>query len=392
VLPGLEEVLRRALAKDPDERYETCAEFITALREALGVAEPRPKRWSLVVTAIAALGLALVALGFVVLRSGAGDPASLPPAGDGAIVRIYPASGETLSTVPFGQDLSGIAFGSGSVWVASLGSGVLARIDPESARLEETISVAGARRGPSGIAVSGSLVWIVNGGDDKIRLYRADEREFSTVEPRLAAGAGCACPDQELPAVAGSEWLWTVGRAQDTLARFAAEDSTANTTPLRAGSDPTDLAIDANVIWAVTSVSAPMLFKIDPTTNRVIGRMKLPATAIPSGVAVGVGAVWVANLLDDTVLRIEGRLQSDSSLSQWETLEVVARIPVGQGPSDIAVGEGAVWVANYLDGTVSRIDPATNAVAEAFPVGRWPDHVAVGEGSVWVTLDPPEEG
>ena len=35
---------------------------------------------------------------------------------------------------------------------------------------------------------------------------------------------------------------------------------------------------------------------------------------------------------------------------------------MGGGPSGIAVGHGAVWVANTLDGTVSRIDPETPAV------------------------------
>ena len=36
---------------------------------------------------------------------------------------------------------------------------------------------------------------------------------------------------------------------------------------------------------------------------------------------------------------------------------------MGNGPTGIAFGHGAVWVVNSLDGTVSRIDPETNAVA-----------------------------
>ena len=35
-LPGLEPVLARALAKDPDERYPTAAALVAATREALG--------------------------------------------------------------------------------------------------------------------------------------------------------------------------------------------------------------------------------------------------------------------------------------------------------------------------------------------------------------------
>ena len=37
-------------------------------------------------------------------------------------------------------------------------------------------------------------------------------------------------------------------------------------------------------------------------------------------------------------------------------------IPVGSSPSDIGTGAGAVWVADTLDGTVSRIDPSTERV------------------------------
>ena len=37
-------------------------------------------------------------------------------------------------------------------------------------------------------------------------------------------------------------------------------------------------------------------------------------------------------------------------------------ITVGNGPEAVAVGDGSVWVANSLDGTVSRIDPNSNVV------------------------------
>ena len=57
---------------------------------------------------------------------------------------------------------------------------------------------------------------------------------------------------------------------------------------------------------------------------------------------------------------------------------------VGQGPTAVAVGEGAVWVANTQDDTVSRIDPRTAAVTQTIPVGRRPTGVAAGDGAVWV--------
>ena len=54
-------------------------------------------------------------------------------------------------------------------------------------------------------------------------------------------------------------------------------------------------------------------------------------------------------------------------------------------PASIAVGEGAVWVANQGDGTASRIDPATNRVVATIGIGqRGFLRLAAGEGRVWV--------
>jgi ABC-type transport system substrate-binding protein len=64
--------------------------------------------------------------------------------------------------------------------------------------------------------------------------------------------------------------------------------------------------------------------------------------------------------------------------------EVVRAIHVGNGPSAVAVGEGAVWALNRQDGTISRIDPATDAVSWTVGLGGEPLAVAAGDGAVWV--------
>ena len=59
-------------------------------------------------------------------------------------------------------------------------------------------------------------------------------------------------------------------------------------------------------------------------------------------------------------------------------------IGVGNGPAAIAVGYGGVWVANRDDGTVTRIDAATDAVSDTVRVGGSPVAVAAGLGAIWV--------
>ncbi|HJS96964.1 MAG TPA: ABC transporter substrate-binding protein, partial [Solirubrobacteraceae bacterium] len=92
----------------------------------------------------------------------------------------------------------------------------------------------------------------------------------------------------------------------------------------------------------------------------------------PSGIAVGDGAVWVAENTENDVMRIDVKSGAQST------------IPVGQGPAGIAFGTGGVWVTNSEDGTVTRLDPVTGAARATIGVGSDPVGIAVGAGSVWV--------
>ena len=65
-------------------------------------------------------------------------------------------------------------------------------------------------------------------------------------------------------------------------------------------------------------------------------------------------------------------------------------IRVGALPSAIATGAGAVWVADGGDGTVSRIDPVTYHVSTyRLTTAPSPYDIAVGEHGVWTTLIGP---
>jgi peptide/nickel transport system substrate-binding protein len=68
------------------------------------------------------------------------------------------------------------------------------------------------------------------------------------------------------------------------------------------------------------------------------------------------------------------------------TNSVTTTIPVGRSPTGIAVGLGSVWVANNRDGTVSRIDPVRNEVVQTIEVGGSPQAIAVGNERVWVSI------
>ena len=67
-----------------------------------------------------------------------------------------------------------------------------------------------------------------------------------------------------------------------------------------------------------------------------------------------------------------------------ETNRIAAVIPVGAGPTAVAVGGGNVWVLNRDAQTISLIDSATRSLVKTFAVGATPAGLAVGLGSVWI--------
>jgi YVTN family beta-propeller protein len=60
-------------------------------------------------------------------------------------------------------------------------------------------------------------------------------------------------------------------------------------------------------------------------------------------------------------------------------------VGVGDTPTSVAVGQGAVWVLNANAGSVSKVDPRSGTVETTFPVATAPVDLAVSTGFVWVT-------
>jgi YVTN family beta-propeller protein len=117
-------------------------------------------------------------------------------------------------------------------------------------------------------------------------------------------------------------------------------------------------------------VQADAVGLIDADAGHIAAQ--LPVGDDPRSLAVGDGSVWVANGLDDTVSRIDPATHD------------VHTIPVGQSPTAIAFGGGSLWVANDQDRTVSRISAEENRVVQTIPVGNGPRAIAFGGGAVWV--------
>jgi DNA-binding beta-propeller fold protein YncE len=69
-----------------------------------------------------------------------------------------------------------------------------------------------------------------------------------------------------------------------------------------------------------------------------------------------------------------------------QTLASKSSSQVGQAPAGVSVDgdEHAVWVANSGDGTVSRVDPASDTSRE-IRIGQAPGGIVAAYGLVWTS-------
>jgi YVTN family beta-propeller protein len=92
----------------------------------------------------------------------------------------------------------------------------------------------------------------------------------------------------------------------------------------------------------------------------------------PSAVIAGGGSVWVANTLDGTVTRIDR--ERDEAVT----------IAVGGAPAGLAFARGSLWVADSDASSVTQVDPGANKIVQPIQVGNAPRALTAGYGALWV--------
>jgi class 3 adenylate cyclase len=98
-----------------------------------------------------------------------------------------------------------------------------------------------------------------------------------------------------------------------------------------------------------------------PSRGRVIPAGWLVAAAV--GAIALVGALVALGISRATEEKWLDGVQADAvGLIDPDAGRIANELSVGGGPRSLAVGDGSVWVANGVDGTVSRIDPKTHDV------------------------------
>jgi len=219
---------------------------------------------------------------------------------------------------------------------------------------------------PTDVVAGDGSVWVANAGDNTVTEIGARSRRVKRTLPTGISVDGLGT---------GPSGVW-VADNERAKARVIDPDFRNVAAELRIGESASaaqaarPVAVTADAVWI--SYGYGEIARVDPDRKRVVKRFSIGND--PSAVAVGAGAVWVADSWDGAVTRIDPR-----------TNEIVEKIPVGRGASGLAVGAGGVWVAVPLEDRVKLINPETNAIDRTVAVDGGPAAIAIGAGFLWVT-------
>jgi YVTN family beta-propeller protein len=231
-------------------------------------------------------------------------------------------------------------------------------------------------RSPSGVAIDATGVWVTNWWDNTLsKINPATNTVLSVVPVTLEGTEG----PEAITTGGGSLWLTTSEFSEtDTLAGSVLRIDPATGTVLAnipGGRGAYSIAYGLGAVW-VANVMDGNVQRIDPATNAVTATIPITGAF---GIAVDATAVWVAGVTG-TVSRIDPA-----------TNLIVATIHTQATAANVAVGNGSIWVSHpgtvaAANGSVSRINPATNQVIANIPLGEQPFALAAAGGSIWVAL------
>ena len=240
----------------------------------------------------------------------------------------------------------------------------VARVSPGGDAFDLALRVGSQ---PTGLAIGEGAVWVINFNDRTVSQIDPDADEVVAIRSvggtptGIAVGAGIVWMTTAFGTASGdtgSVMMFNpgVGQVEDTI-------------PV--GTGAAAIAFGEEAVWVADRLNDRLL-RIDPRTQET---EEISVGRAPGAVAVGAGSVWVTSTLDNQLWRIDPVAR-----------EVIAQIGLSTPPTSVAVGEGAVWVTSEKGDTVARIDPATDTVVTTVEVGDGPTGVASAPDGVWIVV------
>jgi streptogramin lyase len=260
-----------------------------------------------------------------------------------------------------------LAIGEDHVWVTA--EGAVERFDRMSGRSAGRVVLP--VRAPRRIAEGAGAVWVTGPKG----LWRVDTRRMTARLALRMRGGGWA-----VTVAFGA--VWVVNDRGDRLIRFNPRSGRAEAR-IPVPQETRSVAAAARGLWVagvgpLDAVSRPAgrgaLGRINARGNVAFGRLT-PLGREPVSLTVSRGVVWVANLRDSTVARIDART--------GRPLGAPTRVP--PRPISIVADGRAVWVVSDR-GWITAFDPVSAKVVGApIGIGGHPYAAAMRGGELWVT-------
>jgi streptogramin lyase/predicted Ser/Thr protein kinase len=369
----LDEVVARALAKQPDDRFPSAGDLGRAAVAAVAGERPREHERLVAIGAAAPVDAPTVTSGRLATTRVQTDDAA-----EAETRVVHDASRRrraVLAVVVAAALVAGIAVGAFALnsgdnkdpgtaqhsptptSTATAGSSVNARVAAE-VKIGDRPNVLGA---------NGNLVFVGSFREQRLGLIDVD-----TNKPR-GRGPGIGVGVSAIQATATSVWV-TVSR-QHRLYRLDPKTGRRIGSAIELPRQPTAVAMTSRSVWVglITDVTGgpDTLAQVDRRSGEVVNQFQVPEGI--SSLATGDGAVWIASRRYAQLLRFDPSKQA-----------VTKRIRVGTDrPYDVTFGAGSVWVTSPHDDLVSRVDPATSSVTR-IGVGRGPQGIAVRGNDAFV--------
>lgn len=297
--------------------------------------------------------------------------ARTPPTG-----QALEAAPPDVRTIVLGGSPTEVAVAGDAVWVADARRGRLVAVDPATARPTGRPVRIDA---PLDLAAGEGALWVTSGTGAVRRIDPSTRRAALVARVRDPGGVA-----------AGLGSIWVTSRRDGTVTALDPRTGAIRGRPVRTGTVPGDVVVGFGAVW-VADTQEGTVSKVDPRSRRPVGEPIQVAEAQILALAAGQGGVWVAATDSAQNASVElRRIEPGNGAVDERAVGLPTGVPV-----DLAAGLGSVWstdVGNLLPGTPDR-DPALLRVAadarvpagRPIPVGDEPTGVATGAGAVWVT-------
>ncbi len=204
------------------------------------------------------------------------------------------------------------------------------------------------------------------------RRKRAPPKPPPRRRPFLIAGAVVLCAGLAALAISVLHGSGGLGRIAENAVGEIDPDSGQITHQYAGGRGPAALTDGGGSVWVADA--------LDGTVTRIDGKSgdaaKIQVGGSPSGLAFENGSLWVADSDGRDVVQVDPRAS-----------RVEQPLDVANSPRALAVADGALWVASGLDATVRRVDLALGRPTRTVRLSANPTAMTAGAGALWVASE-----